>query len=408
MGDEDKHTALDLGSQSDTDYLSKLTPRVVPTAMESAPAESGMSTAKEATPAISTVMDATAAESGNSTAMDAAAAESGNSTAMEAAVVDSGEAAAARRGLPPAAGFCGSTTLADPALEVVCNSCKRPMDPFARGVRLMSKQLRSFRCQVCNTKCSQLSTMFVGWPIDDFKRLSEEQKTAFWQSTGTSRHELKAAVEEQVVLTRIKSKWNGKHWDFQPLSWYRKNGYDTSTFSKNLEKEWNEDLGCMTYRVNIHGGGEKKMEELARQEMGKLLKDGEPKPKKARIEVPAAAQAVASGSPAKAVASGSPTAEADESGPPTAEDAEDADETRDPPDDDEPSSSQSSSTTTTTSSSTSTSERRHKLKRNGKKGKKNAKLSKKDKEKEKLRKKKEKQERKKKAKAEAKKERGRG
>ena len=377
MGDEDKHTALDLGSQSDTDYLSKLTPRVVPTAMESAPAESGMSTAKEATPAISTAMDATAAESGNSTAMDAAAAESGNSTAMEAAAVDSGEAAAAASGLPTAAGFCGNTTLADPALEVVCNSCKRPMDPFARGVRLMSKQLRSFRCQVCNTKCSQLSTMFVGWPIEDFKRLSEEQKTAFWQSTGTSRHELKTAVEEQVVLTRIKSKWNGKHWDFQPLSWYRKNGYDTSTFSKNLEQEWSEDLGCMTYRVNIHGGGERKQEDLARSEMTSLLKKvdcGEPRATRARISEPAAA---------RAEESGSSTAEAPKSGLPI---AEDAGEQTDQPTGaaDEPSSSQSSSTTSTSSSS---SESRHK--KRGKKDKKTAKLSKKEKKKEKLRREKE-------------------
>ena len=43
-------------------------------------------------------------------------------------------------------------------------------------------------------------------------------------------------------------------------------------------------MGCMTYRVEVHGAGRRMQEELARTEMTKLLRKqpGEPTPKKPR------------------------------------------------------------------------------------------------------------------------------
>ena len=273
------------------------------------------------------------------------------------------------------------SVLAKPVLETVCTECKTPVDPFARGVRLMSKQQRTFRCQLCNCKCTMLSTMFISWPIDDFKRLSETQKIDFWNSTGTSRAELKQAVEEQVILTRIKSKWSESKGDFQPLSWYKNQGYDTSTFASDLESEWNNDMGYMTYRVSIHGGGERLQEELARTEITKLLRKqpGESTPKKLRTEPEAPPEETEGAGVAGWTAEGA-GGYPEETGttPPT---------------------SQSSTTTTSSSSS-----QRHKFKKGkkGKKEKKSRKYSKKERKKEKARLEKERKEKEKKDQAERK------
>ena len=79
-----------------------------------------------------------------------------------------------------------SSALANPVLETVCHDCKTPVDPLQKGVLLLNKSQFTFRCPGCKSKCAALSTLFVQWPIDDFKRFSEEQKTNFWKSTGTT------------------------------------------------------------------------------------------------------------------------------------------------------------------------------------------------------------------------------
>ena len=159
---------------------------------------------------------------------------------------------------------------------ITCTQCGEPVDTLAKGVRLMSKQAMTWRCPLCNTKCSLLSTMFGGWPVEGFKNLSLAEQKEFWASTKAEGWSLKQAVEEQIILRRIKKKWDGYTGEFQPLSWYKNQGYDVNNFSKSLQQEWSTEMGCMTYRVNIHGGGQQQMEEIAREEVNKLMK----KPKK--------------------------------------------------------------------------------------------------------------------------------
>ena len=144
-----------------------------------------------------------------------------------------------------------------------------------------------------------------------------------------------------MVLTRIKSKWNERRGDFQPLSWYEHQGYDTSQFSEHLDKEFNHDMGVWTYRVKIHGGGERMQEELARTEITKLLKKqpGERAPRKRKTNEVTTNETMESGVP-------EPTAEAENAGEVNRETGA------------EPSSSQSSTTTTSSSSSA-----RHRIKR---------------------------------------------
>ena len=142
---------------------------------------------------------------------------------------------------------------------------------LAKGSRLIGKQNQSWRCKDCNSKCAMLSTMLGGWPIDDYKNLPEDKRVAFWNSTTADTTSLKKAVEQQLVLTRVKSRWHELVGEFQPLSWYTARGYDTSTFSVDAPAEWNDDMGCMTYKIGIHKTGDRSQEEIARTDMLAIL-----------------------------------------------------------------------------------------------------------------------------------------
>ena len=126
--------------------------------------------------------------------------------------------------------------IALPPEPIVCHDCKLPVDVMKKGTRQMGKQAQSWRCSSCNSKCTSLSSMFGGWPIEDFRELTSEQKTAFFQTSGTKGWELRKAVQSQIVMRRLKSRWTSCEGTFQPLSWYEKQGYDTSLFSSDLEK----------------------------------------------------------------------------------------------------------------------------------------------------------------------------
>ena len=68
-------------------------------------------------------------------------------------------------------------------------------------------------------------------------------------------------------MKRLRKKWEQFQGDVQPFSSYKTKGHDVDKFDlKRLASEWNTGLQCMTYRINIHGAGQKNVEELARTE----------------------------------------------------------------------------------------------------------------------------------------------
>ena len=91
-------------------------------------------------------------------------------------------------------------------------------------------------------------------------------------------------MEQQLVLTRVKSRWHELVGEFQPLSWYTARGYDTSTFSVDAPAEWNDDMGCMTYKIGIHKTGDRSQEEIARTEMLKIIERVNKKPTAKALE----------------------------------------------------------------------------------------------------------------------------
>ena len=97
--------------------------------------------------------------------------------------------------------------------------------------------------------------MFGSWPPPAFEELSDEQKASFWKSAADkSGEELTHVAKRFLTRKHVQGDSWGLLGTFQPLSWYKTNGYDTDRI-ENLtpeeDKEWHDILG-MTYRVRLH------------------------------------------------------------------------------------------------------------------------------------------------------------
>lgn len=75
-----------------------------------------------------------------------------------------------------------------------------------------------YTCGICNTKCSQLSTLFGGWPIKEYRSLPQDLQTAFWQESGSGVHALQEAVEKHIVLNQVKRQFAEYSGEYLPLS----------------------------------------------------------------------------------------------------------------------------------------------------------------------------------------------
>ena len=153
-----------------------------------------------------------------------------------------------------------------------CHLCKAEVDPLSKGTRLLTKGAPHFRCGTCQCKCSTLSTMFGGWPIDHYRELSPIEQTNFWKQSTTGKENLKQMVEKLVIYKQIKQRWEQSAGDYLPLGVYAARGYtNLKEIERNCPKEWCNKLGEWTYKLMVRGSGEKNLEELAREEIHKLL-----------------------------------------------------------------------------------------------------------------------------------------
>ena len=87
--------------------------------------------------------------------------------------------------------FDPAMSLPPMASDVLCMLCRLPVDTTSKGVRLMSKSQLTWRCSTCNSKCTSLSTLFGGWPVEDFRTLTAAEQENFWRTTSTEKWNLK-------------------------------------------------------------------------------------------------------------------------------------------------------------------------------------------------------------------------
>eukprot|EP00959_Pyramimonas_sp_CCMP1952_P451378 9450744-Pyramimonas_sp.AAC.2 len=163
----------------------------------------------------------------------------------------------------------GGKALVPPTQQPSCKFCRTFLDPFAKGVRLLRKSPPVFCCGTCNSKTTTLAKVFGHWPIDEFKQLTVEEQSTFFQTCGTGQDSIKKAVHEQVMKKWAHQKTNKVSGDFMPEWYWRNQGMPEETVKrmKDLAPGEEHPIFGDTFQVMVHGTSESATEELARQQM---------------------------------------------------------------------------------------------------------------------------------------------
>ena len=156
-------------------------------------------------------------------------------------------------------------------MQPICRQCKVDVDPFKRGVRLMKKAPpEEWMCSRCNSNVVGLTSLFGSWPIEQFHTLDDLQKEEFWKECGEGKRTLQAAVEKKIIFTQLKQRIDKNLGKFLPLQVWVNKCWAAEDVVK-CPCEVHAQTGAKTYQVSIHTTGTKTLQEMARQEMNKLL-----------------------------------------------------------------------------------------------------------------------------------------
>jgi hypothetical protein len=161
--------------------------------------------------------------------------------------------------------------------QPTCKRCKLPVD--LDKCQATGKNLNVWKCNKCNTKYTQLIKIFGGWPPAEWSGISPLEEEKFWKSDVTG----KAAVEDQVkatletlTKTRTESNITAVGGEYQPLSWYKRQGYDTSRIENNCKDTSEHPILGPCYRVAITGSHEKTDESTSRATVLSKTEDKRP------------------------------------------------------------------------------------------------------------------------------------
>lgn len=168
--------------------------------------------------------------------------------------------------------------------EVICDRCKTPCDPLR--ARVMGKSASGseirFCCKTCNIRCTQLYRVFGSWPIQQFKELSETQKTEFMRKVKdcSSAKDLQSTAVHTMISQRTEQQMARQKGTYQPLSWYAAQGYDAALIKEKCkDTEMHEVLG-LTYKVSLKTEAKTTIEETIRSELYKLIENNKGKRKR--------------------------------------------------------------------------------------------------------------------------------
>ena len=154
-----------------------------------------------------------------------------------------------------------------------CCKCRQQVDPLK--MRIIGKKGGTWQCSVCNTRYTQLHRKWGGWPSREFEKMWDEDKAGFWCSVGDAKTQ---AEQDQVVMNTLKdrvieSRLAGSRGEYQPLGWYKRQGYDWKRIRKTCtDKKPHPNLG-MTYRVNIEYQDKHKEYQKVREEILKSIQE---------------------------------------------------------------------------------------------------------------------------------------
>ena len=134
----------------------------------------------------------------------------------------------------------------------LCHRCRKPVEVF-KSQLLATKSQGSWRCNLCNSKGTQLSRVFGAWPPVSFKHLSPEAQESFWEAAKQCKDatKLEEIFINHLVKSRIEQEVAKSGGEYLPLSVYHARGFDTEAIRTTCrDTEQHEVLGTC-YRVSI-------------------------------------------------------------------------------------------------------------------------------------------------------------
>lgn len=153
----------------------------------------------------------------------------------------------------------------------ICQKCNCECDPLA--ARLTSKMAGTWICKVCHCRQAQLSRMTGGFPNAEFKQLSAQDQTEFWN---TIKHVadgmiLRGHLVETLVKRRVDSLTSIICGSYLPLSVYERQGYDVHQIKSNCSDVKQHAVLGQVYRVAIETLDRRTMEEKSREAVLKTM-----------------------------------------------------------------------------------------------------------------------------------------
>jgi hypothetical protein len=135
---------------------------------------------------------------------------------------------------------------------LVCSKCGQ--DGGAVKMRARTKNSTVHVCGYCNSKLTALRRIYGTWPTETFEGFSAEEQRKFMNEVhGKSSKDLELHYVEAATKVFKNKRERGYKGEFQPLSYFRKLGYDAERIARETAPEDVEEhnqLGT-TYRVRI-------------------------------------------------------------------------------------------------------------------------------------------------------------
>ena len=189
-------------------------------------------------------------------------------------------------GMDVAAFNFGSDFPALPQRKHFCKDCELEVDIENSKVRVRGKassnERLTLQCPSCNSKCVMMHRDLNEWPTDDFEELSKEDRVAFYRGESKIK-KMRVQYANSVAKTKIRKRRSYKRGEFQPLSYWEKQGYDKERIARETRPEdrgYEAQLG-ETYRVAIKGSSEENEEFTIRTQILQSMQKKKKSAKKA-------------------------------------------------------------------------------------------------------------------------------
>ena len=134
----------------------------------------------------------------------------------------------------PSMGFALGNVSSPIELRAWCQRCRVLVE--RDKARARGKQKNIFICNVCNSRGTQLNTLYGKWPPERFRAKTQDEITEFWQSIRDIRNsrDLKLFVNDRLQITKSDQAGSRDNKDCLPLSVWANRGFDADKVKENI------------------------------------------------------------------------------------------------------------------------------------------------------------------------------